>query len=598
MAARSHSAFAIDPMLFRSFRVRPYPAGRAEAPRPLRVFARDPTTARLDGAVVELQVPFEPLKQGPTGCLFRVEDRDDTTGLLFEGVDLEDGAILRRRGLDPSTADPRFGQQMVYAVCSTIYDRFRRALGRDPSWGFQRHDDEAVLILRPHAARDQNAWYDPEKGELAFGYYKARRDAAGRNQDESHVFTCLSHDIVVHETSHALLDGMRQLFKLETQPDVSAFHEGFSDLVAIFQRFSYRDHVELAIDRGQGRLDDRLLIDVASQFGQTAAGGGESALRSAIPAGESLETPSAQLLTYDSESHDAHSLGSVLVAAVFEAYRTVYRRKTQDLLRLAGTLRPDSGPGYGPLPEALVRRLAREAGTLAEQFLNIVIRAVDYCPPVDLTFGEYLRAMITADADLVPDDPWAYREALVDAFRRRRVRVDDVPDLSEESLKWHPPDRSLEPVEGLLFSQRTFDLAPSRAPSEAELNRQARALGRFVCRPDHMWYFGLIEDGKTVLRGDGVGPPTIQSLRSVQRVGPDGQLAFDLVAEVVQKRTHASGVQLFGGATVIIGPDGRIRYTICKNTGSNRRLDEFLQYRRAAGHSNDSEFFRSLCQRR
>ncbi|HEY5893625.1 MAG TPA: hypothetical protein VIT91_10380 [Chthoniobacterales bacterium] len=31
------------------------------------------------------------------------------------------------------------------------------------------------------------------------------------------------------------------------------------------------------------------------------------------------------------------------------------------------------------------------------------------------SFGEYLRALITADFDLVPDDRWAYREALIDA---------------------------------------------------------------------------------------------------------------------------------------------------------------------------------------
>ena len=43
------------------------------------------------------------------------------------------------------------------------------------------------------------------------------------------------------------------------------------------------------------------------------------------------------------------------------------------------------------------------------------IRALDYCPPVDITFGEYLRALITADADLVPDDDRGYRVAMIGA---------------------------------------------------------------------------------------------------------------------------------------------------------------------------------------
>ena len=44
--------------------------------------------------------------------------------------------------------------------------------------------------------------------------------------------------------------------------------------------------------------------------------------------------------------------------------------------------------------------------------LSICIRALDYCPPVDVTFGEYLRAMITADCDLLDEDDKNYRFAV------------------------------------------------------------------------------------------------------------------------------------------------------------------------------------------
>ena len=40
---------------------------------------------------------------------------------------------------------------------------------------------------------------------------------------------------------------------------------------------------------------------------------------------------------------------------------------------------------------------------MAERLLTICIRALDYCPPTDITFGEYLRALVTADYDLKPD---------------------------------------------------------------------------------------------------------------------------------------------------------------------------------------------------
>ena len=56
--------------------------------------------------------------------------------------------------------------------------------------------------------------------------------------------------------------------------------------------------------------------------------------------------------------------------------------------------------GTGILPPGdihpdLVDRLADEAAKSASHVLRMCIRALDYCPPVDLTFGEYLRALIT-----------------------------------------------------------------------------------------------------------------------------------------------------------------------------------------------------------
>jgi hypothetical protein len=72
--------------------------------------------------------------------------------------------------------------------------------------------------------------------------------------------------------------------------------------------------------------------------------------------------------------------------------------------------------------------------------------------------------------------------------------------------------------------------------------------------------------------------PRVQSIRSSRRVGPDGQVVFDLVAEVTQVRRvrgrdSRPGFDFIGGATVIIGPDGVIRYTISKNVLNEERLE-------------------------
>jgi hypothetical protein len=260
------------------------------------------------------------------------------------------------------------------------------------------------------------------------------------------------------------------------------------------------------------------------------------------------------------------------VAAVFEAFLTVFRRKTSRYVRLAtgGT-----GVVIGELPQELKAVLTEEAGQLADQFLTICIRAIDYCPPVDLEFGEFLRAVITADYELVPDDPYAYREAWIDAFRRRGIVPPDVRGLAEDALLWQAPDSHLPAQPDLAFRRLAFDGDPGRPADEKELVRQARALGRLVTSPEGMASFGLVSPDDPRLAGDRVELPVVQSIRSARRIGPDGQILFDLVGEVTQRRLvrGPGGTFAFvGGATVILDPRGIVRYAIVKSVLSSRRL--------------------------
>lgn len=130
---------------------------------------------------------------------------------------------------------------------------------------------------------------------------------------------------------------------------------------------------------------------------------------------------------------EPHERGSILVAAVFEAFLSIYKVRIADMLRIAS-----GSSGILPLGELhpdLVNRLASEASKAANPVLSMCIRALDYCPPVDLTFGEYLRAIITADVDLVREDQFDYRLAFIDAFRRRGIYPTGIKTLSVESLQ-------------------------------------------------------------------------------------------------------------------------------------------------------------------
>ena len=87
--------------------------------------------------------------------------------------------------------------------------------------------------------REANAYYNSDKLALLFGYFTAASQIQGANYPGGTVFTCLSPDIVAHETTHAILDSIHHRYMEDTNLDVAAFHEGFADIVALLQRFTF-----------------------------------------------------------------------------------------------------------------------------------------------------------------------------------------------------------------------------------------------------------------------------------------------------------------------------------------------------------------------
>ncbi len=387
----------------------------------------------------------------PTGEYLEIIDVDPASGLVYEPVNLDEPGILVQDGLEPNVGNPQFHQQMVYAVMMTTIANFEQALGRPLMWSERLVEDTATpgrsgqpplkptfvrrLRVYPHALRQGNAFYDPERKALLFGYFQSRPASPQLQLPGSIVFTCLSHDIIVHETTHAILDGIHRRYINATHPDTLAFHEAFADLVALFQHFTFPEVLRGQIARTRGDLQQQnLLGQLAMEFGQ--ATGGYGSLRDAL--GEYDEHGQWRIRNPDPSEYatllEPHTRGGLLVAAVFEAFLTVYQLRVEKIRRIA------TG-GSGVLPEGsihpdLVDELASTAARTASEVLRICIRALDYCPPMDLTFGDYLRAIITADLDQVSIDDKGYRVAFVEAFRRRGISAAGVHSMAIEDLAY------------------------------------------------------------------------------------------------------------------------------------------------------------------
>ena len=634
---------------------RPVPvrfAGQKPAERRLRVFAFDPgVRAQLDTLSISeltLEVVWEDgLDKGPVGEYLEVVDYDPASGAFYAPVNLNDPYLLAQDGLAPAEGGPQFHQQMVYAVAMNTIDHFERALGRVALWAHRvKRDEEGRAIkdiyvprlrIYPHALREANAYYSPRKKALLFGYFPTLGLGPGQVPGGM-VFTCLSYDVVAHETTHALLDGLHPSFNEATNPDVHALHEGFADIVALFQRFAHPEILEHQIARTHGDLErQNMLGELAQQFG--LALGMRGSLRSALGGINpengrwELHEPNPMKLR---QAHEPHARGGILLAAVFSAFLAIYKARSADLLRIA-----TGGTGVmreGEIHPDLVRRLAQEAASAADTVLTMCIRGLDYCPPVDIDFGTYLRGVVTADAEVVPEEKYNNRVAFIEAFRQWGIYPEGVRSMAESDLRYpqvseevrageagggmeadsqfvqeatrlifegvEVPENEDDEQPALQSLSLNWDLTADREKVWATMRHNKRIIHAWLTQGSmrtHLHAFGLTLDPNappSVFRSK-KGTPTIEvhSVRVARRRGFRDTLLTDLVVEVRQRRrgyfdpkeqeeVDSGAVQLPRGAggdfrfrrgcTLIIDPASqRVRYAI--STRGNVADDKELE---------------------
>ena len=587
--------------------------------RRLRGFAIDPslstTFATAGISEVCFNVPWEELKPGPVGEYLEVVDIDPPSNCSYEPVDLDLPALLAQDGLPPSEGTPQFHQQMVYAVCSLTIRNFEQALGRRALWRHgpspdpknSRNDSryEPRLRVYPHALREANAYYSPDKVAVLFGYFNARSEGNEEHLAGGRVFTCLSHDIVAHETTHALLDGMHRQFLFPSNRDVLAFHEAFADIVALFQHFTFPEILrhQIASTRGEIRSQESLLGALATQFGM--ATGLRGALRHGIGKieGNKWVAYTAKPSDYE-QAIEAHDRGSVLVGAVFDAFLAIYERRSADLMRLAtggsGVLRP------GAIHPDLVNRLAAEAAKSAQHVLTMCIRALDYCPPTDITFGEFLRAIITADHALVPDDDLKYRVAFVEAFRKRGIFPRDLRTLSAESLLWRSPHDEATPpsraLEGIIERMREHSSEQLYAETREDVfNLQRKMRGELHGRLKYLFKSDSRGAGDAAFLGlDPNLSFEVHTARFAHRNSPDGDVQPQLLLSLLQEQEKPvdqgdpDGMKrpFRGGCTIVADlRSHKVQYCIRKSLTSATRLSRHQAFAGQQAESVRSVYF-------
>lgn len=528
----------------------------------MTIVARDPGVRRRDGVLLaRVEVPREALSPGPRGHRLHVVDADASSGQVFRPHPRPDGDDpYARFAEDPSLdrtrllGDPQFHQWNAYAVAMRTLALFERALGRRVGWGFRGHQ----LRIAPHAFAEANAYYSREHQALLFGWFQGR---------EGRVFTCLSHDVVAHETAHALLDGLRPWYLDPSSPDQAAFHEAFADLVALLSVFSLPEIAAALLDEvGEGErvpaaavtaeaLRGSVLLAMGSQLGDEMMGRGQVLRRSAAlrPDPGLLSSPDFQ---------EPHRRGEVLVAAALDAFVSgwsgrllaIVDRKTRTVSR---------------------ERVVEEGARAADRLLLGAIRALDYAPPVDLMFGDFLSALVTADREVHPAD---------EPFRA-----------------------------GILARFAAFGIAPAARGGywdawQRPLSREGVHLESLQRDPLEVFRFAW--ENREALALDPAAWTQVTWVRPCVRVASDGFTLRETVAEYVQEldlradelpaAVRPAGVpadtpvRLSGGGTLVFDEFGTLKFHVQNRVVSPRQKARLEYLWQAAGVGDRESLRRGL----
>ena len=184
-------------------------------------------------------------------------------------------------------------------------------------------------------------------------------------------------------------------------------------MVALLSAFSMREVVERLIghegydafidadELTAKALKQTALLGVGEQLGMVL-GESYAELQRGAALRRSVELPPFTTWLTSDDYDEPHRRGEILVAVMTQTFVQMWADRLVAL----------KGDGQ----RASRARAAEEGAKAADHLLRMAIRAIDYSPPLEFTFADYLDAILVSDAEVAPDDEHHYRDALRMSF--------------------------------------------------------------------------------------------------------------------------------------------------------------------------------------
>jgi len=216
-----------------------------------------------------------------------------------------------------------------------------------------------------------------------------------------------------------------------------------------------------------------------------------------------------------------------------------------------------------------------------------MIRALDYAPPVNLEFCDFLSAVLTSDQEINPyDTKYKFREKLKKSFIRYGIQP--AVSADKESGQW---------------VRTASDIRNDRIHFES-LQRVPDEVFRFIW--DNRYEDRLNLYGEAYSR--------VLSVRPCLRIGPDGFALRETVAEYMQiidlqaselprlvddipeDMPKTREVRLTGGGTLIFDEYGKLKFHINNSLGDRKRQSQRINFLWRYGFFDNPSAFRNFAR--
>ena len=345
----------------------------------------------------ELDLPISP---GPANPRLKIIDRNDRSSgrlsVVEPEIDEDDKKVRFNVGRRNRWKRDQLRQLSVFTTMLRTLDLFESddSLGRRVQWA--TGDDPLKIYIRFTRAKD--ARYRRDLKGILLSYF---------DPDEGdRVYSCESPDIVAHETTHAIIDGIAPDLYDSAFPDCAAIHEGVCDLMAMILSFQmYQLRIKL-LEQTEGDLRQAMEFGwIGEQFGARDGREGTEPYVRSLFGNYSLSDSWGKKI----DRNKGYELSLILSCSVFNALIGEFERMVED-----------SGE------EEISAEHHRLLFGATMKIKRMVCRAIDYLPPGESSLLEFAQCIIAADEIAFPNDEDSFiRDNLKTEFIKRGLANDE-----------------------------------------------------------------------------------------------------------------------------------------------------------------------------